>query len=151
MVPYEELKAARTVRREVKDAMRTPMKKVNAARVEAKATSEGFDPDYIAWVRTQPCIITGLRTGAILSVNGGHRIIRVEPAHMVAGRTKGTDMTALPVDWWLHTKGPESQHVMGIKSWQRHHKLDIPALIAAHRKRYALEMAANLKAKGTHQ
>lgn len=143
---HEELKAAREMRRAVK--LRTPMKSVNKERVAKKETTEGFDPDYLAWIRLQPCIITGLRTGEILHAPGtASRPIRVEAAHMLAGRTKGTDMTALPVDRLYHRHGAGSQHVMGIKSWAHHYRLDLPALIAAHRKRYSLEMAAKVAAK----
>lgn len=147
---HEELKATRDARREVK--LRAKLKAVNKERAEKKAESEGYDPDYLDWVRTQPCIISGLVTGQWMlqqeSPTGRMRQVRVEAAHMKAGRTEGTDMTALPVDVVYHSSGhPESQHKMGIKSWAKHHKLDIPALIAAHRKRYALECAEKAREK----
>lgn len=145
LIPYDELKATRDARRAVK--VRAPLKKVNKERVAKKAESEGYDPDYLDWIRKQPCIITGKKTGEPITAIVGSRLVRVEAAHMRAGRTKGTDMTALPVDWWWHTGGPYSQHKMGIRSWADHHNLDIPALIAAHRKRYALEMAEKVKSR----
>ena len=136
-----ELVAQREARKALR-SNKTPLKAVNKERVAKKAESEGYDPDYLGWIRKQPCIITGKRTGELhLDQYQQPQPTRVEAAHMVAGKTKGTDMTALPVHWWYHTTGPESQHKMGIKSWAKHHNLDIPALIAAHRKRYSLEMA----------
>jgi hypothetical protein len=143
LIPYGDLKGARDVRREVK--LRDPMKKVNKERVAAKKTAEGFDPDYLAWIRKQPCIICGLVTGQPLHYSDkSERLIGaafIEAAHMAAGRTKGTDMTALPVEQFFHRTGSTAQHRIGIKSWAKLYRLDIPALIAAHRKRYSLEMA----------
>jgi len=128
-----------------KQFLRTPKEpKPLKAKKEKPAALEGFEPEYLKWISKQPCIITGLRTGDRWTDPHGHTCFYfVVRAHMKAGRTKGTDATALPVGDFYH----KQQHVMGIVSWQREHKLDIPALIAAHRKRYALECAEKARTK----
>jgi hypothetical protein len=139
---HEELKATRDARRQVK--IRAKLKAVNKERAAKKAESEGYDPDYLDWIRTQPCIISGRRSGdSPRHVSGDfwlHPAV-IEAAHMKAGRTEGTDMTALPVASELH----KEQHRLGIKSWAKKYNLDLPALIAAHRKRFSLEMAERAK------
>lgn len=143
---YDELKATRDVRKAVKLVQKS--KPARQPKREAE-NREGYEPEYLDWIRKQPCIITGRTTGRWWVLSHGQEVrveVKVEAAHMKAGRTKGTDMTALPVESQYHTRGPESQHEMGIKSWARHHHLDIPLLIAQHRKAYALECAAKVKA-----
>lgn len=140
--PRDQIVAERDARKALKESMRKPLKKVNKERVAKKAESEGYEPEYLAYLRTMPCIITGARTGERIEVRElgitRWRIARVEPAHMKAGRTEGTDLTALPLDYRFHRE----QHRIGLRAFAEKYGLDIPALIAKHRKAYSLENAA---------
>lgn len=73
------------------------------------------DPEYLAWIRTQPCIMC---TGWIDPT--------VE-AHHYGGRafgTKAPDRLAIPLCLWHHTIGPSSVHKLG-KGWADRHGLDM--------------------------
>lgn len=140
---YEDVKGTRDVRKSVK--LRQSMVKKNVER-QGQRVVEGRDPDYLAWVPTQPSVVSGVRPGEPVAARGmlrGWRPAKMVPAHMKHGRTADCDQTALPLEWWEH----EEMHRIGIKSWAKKHNLDIPALIAQHRKRYALEMAEKAAAK----
>lgn len=147
LIPYDELKGTRDARRQVK--VRAKLKAVNKERAAKKVENEGYDKDYLDWIRKQKCIITGAVTGDWIELPNGTRYrALIVAAHMAAGRTQGTDMTALPVEWRHHDAGyPTGQHRMGLRTWATANKLDIPVQIASHRKRYALECAEKARQK----
>lgn len=129
----------------VKDAPK-PVKKKNEKR-GGERFPELRDPDRLAWTRTQPCVISGAITGQYIT-DGPHprpRVARIVPAHMRSRGAAGDDSSVLPVESEYH----DEQHAIGIKSWAIEHSLNIPALIAEHRKRYALQMADKVKAAAT--
>lgn len=70
-----------------------------------------YDPGYLAFLRTRPCMICGTRQG-------------VEAAHIRFGLTgmgrKPDDSKALPLCAWDHRNGPHAQHKTGDEQawWQ---------------------------------
>ena len=74
------------------------------------------DRDYLAWIRSLPCLICGSR--------------RSEAAHLGARAfgQKCSDRETGPLCAWDHRLGPRAQHALGRMFWQ-HHGIDPARLI----------------------
>jgi hypothetical protein len=105
-------------------------------------------PEYIEWLKSQPCCITGHSTGAwvqILSRRRDGRLlagqmlqIQVDPMHIRARGAAGDDLwNAVPVAHHLH----EESHGInsGIKTFQRKYSVDLKAIAAEYTERYLAE------------
>lgn len=83
------------------------------------------DPDYLAFLRTQPCCVTGSWRG-------------VESAHFgPRGRgQRADDRQALPLTRQLHRQ----HHALGTAKFVELHKLDLNALILDHNSLYESQL-----------
>ena len=109
------------------------VKPVNRKRA-AKRKARDFGP-YADWIRTQPCCISGKRTGE----DGVLPYTRcfVEAAHVRSRGAGGTsDANLVPLDWVLHS----AQHTSGIRALEKKYGVDLKALAADYWAAYQLEM-----------
>lgn len=98
-------------------------------------------PEYVAWIRTQPCVVVGVRTGQMYPVAGTQvipvdgsqgrqdwRECVVEAAHIKSRGAGGADAdNTVPLDRAMHRE----QHRIGIQSFQRKHGIDLKAIARA--------------------
>ncbi len=94
-----------------------------------------LDPDYLAWVRLQPSVVSGLSSWA-------HGVV-MEANHIRNGRgggvgTKPNDSRALPFTVQEH----RAYHDEGAESFAIKHGLVYEKLIEQHNRRYAKECPA---------
>ena len=77
------------------------------------------DLKYLAWIRTLPCLVCG-RTGGIEAAHTGpHGIGQKSP-----------DTSAVPLCAIHHRTGRDSYHKLGPRAFERHHGLDLRAIVA---------------------
>lgn len=113
---------------------RTPLPKRTSApnRKRSGPPRRGrvHDPEYLAWIREQPCVVTFCK------------IPRSEAAHVGEIRGLGqkcSDHETIPLCVWHHgPEGPQSHHRLGKGFWP-FWGLDRDALIAEYRERYLEE------------
>lgn len=84
------------------------------------------DPDYVAWVREQPCI-------ACHQV-GNRQLGPSQCAHMRTRRNHG-DRWILPLCLWHHTE----QHQIGIQSFLKKYNLRLGLLCKEYRALYEVQ------------
>ena len=73
---------------------------------------------YLAWIRTQPCIICGARRGIEASHTGPHGLGQKSP-----------DTSAIPLCERHHRTGNDSYHRLGPRRFSEVHNLDTSAII----------------------
>ena len=66
------------------------------------------NPRYLAWIRTLPCLVCGKTMG-----------IEASP-----------DISAIPLCARHHRTGRDSYHKLGARAFERHHRLDLRAVVA---------------------
>jgi len=103
---------------------RTPMKQRNAKRGGAKFPKRR-DPEYMAWIRTLPCLIAGLRRKESAEWSNGENWHeewwheckgRVQAAHVKSRGAGGDDVgNVLP----LCARAHHEQHTIGMKTWAK--------------------------------
>jgi hypothetical protein len=76
------------------------------------------NPAYLAWIRTQPCVICG-RTGWIEAAHTGLRGLG----------QKSSDTSAIPLCAKHHRTGKDSYHRLGARQFAQTHNLDIAAIV----------------------
>lgn len=76
------------------------------------------NPQYLAWIRTQPCVICGERRGIEASHTGPHGLGQKSP-----------DTSAIPLCHKHHRTGRDSYHKLGARRFAQVHDLDIPAIV----------------------
>lgn len=97
----------------------------------------GRDPAFLAWLRNQPCCISGVRSGEWITVpfpDGSTAKVpaRIEAAHVKTRGSGGVDRgNAVPLELSQH----RALHRIGIKTWQRERKVDLHELA----KKYAAD------------
>lgn len=102
-----------------------------------KRYAELRDEPFLAWIRQQPCCVSGVRTGEWIEVpfpsgRTGKVPARIEAAHVKTRSTGGPDRgNVVPMELSKHRES----HRIGIKSFARKHGIDLREL-AAH---YATE------------
>ena len=73
---------------------------------------------YLAWIRTQPCVVCGERRGVEASHTGPHGLGQKSP-----------DTSAIPLCAKHHRTGNDSYHRLGPRRFAQVHNIDIPALV----------------------
>lgn len=76
------------------------------------------NPRYLAWIRTQPCVVCGARRGIEASHTGPHGLGQKSP-----------DSSAIPLCSKHHRTGNDSYHRLGARRFAEVHNLDIPAIV----------------------
>jgi len=83
---------------------RSPMKKGKSKRAQKSGGHlfpANVDKAFRAWVREQPCVVTGYATGGWSAILG--RAVRVVCAHLKSRGSGGKDAeNIVPLDWQLH-------------------------------------------------
>jgi hypothetical protein len=74
---------------------------------------------YLAWIRTLPCLVCGVTTGIEAAHTGPHGMAQKSP-----------DTSAIPLCVKHHRTGRDSYHKLGARAFERHHQLDIGAVVA---------------------
>ena len=77
------------------------------------------NPRYLAWIRTLPCLVCGRTTGIEAAHTGPHGMAQKSP-----------DISAIPLCARHHRTGRDSYHKLGARVFERHHQLDIRAVVA---------------------
>jgi hypothetical protein len=75
--------------------------------------------EYLAWIRTLPCIICGAIRGIEASHTGPHGLGQ-----------KSSDYSAIPLCVRHHRTGNDSYHKLGPRRFCAAHGVDVPALVA---------------------
>jgi len=89
--------------------------------------------EYLKWLRSQRCVVTGLYTWQTITLpNGITGITFVDPAHVRTKRLSGDLWNAVPLAHHLH----EEQHRIGIKSFQAKYGVDLAELAREHTERW---------------
>lgn len=73
---------------------------------------------YLAWIRTQPCVVCGVQRGIEASHTGPHGLGQKSP-----------DTSAIPLCVRHHRTGNDSYHRLGPRRFAQVHNLDIPAIV----------------------
>ncbi len=76
------------------------------------------NPRYLAWIRTQPCVVCGARRGIEASHTGPRGIGQ-----------KSSDLSAIPLCHRHHRSGKDSYHNLGQRQFADVHNLDIPDIV----------------------
>ncbi len=104
---------------------------------DIKAIKPLRDPEFLAWLRQQWCIICEFVTGS--EAGSGH----IEAAHIgVRGlRQRSSDHEAVPLCVRHHRTGKDSHHILGKNFWT-HHGLDKLRVLTSLHARYEAERLA---------
>jgi len=73
---------------------------------------------YLAWIRTQPCVVCGATRGIEAAHTGPHGLGQKSP-----------DPSAIPLCQKHHRTGKDSYHRLGSRRFSGLHKLDIPDIV----------------------
>jgi hypothetical protein len=73
--------------------------------------------EYLAWIRTLPCVVCGSERGIEASHTGPHGLGQ-----------KSSDYSAIPLCIKHHRTGSDSYHKLGPWKFSELHSLDIPAI-----------------------
>ena len=76
------------------------------------------DQKYLAWIRTLPCLICGRAAGVEAAHTGPHGMALKSP-----------DSSAIPLCARHHRTGRDSYHKLGPRIFERHHGIDIRAVV----------------------
>lgn len=75
-------------------------------------------PQYLAWIRTQRCVVCGAQRGIEASHTGPHGLGQ-----------KSADTTAIPLCSKHHRTGNDSYHRLGPRRFAQVHNLDVAAIV----------------------
>ena len=76
-------------------------------------------PKYLAWIRTQPCLVCGKTSGVEAAHTGPHGMAQ-----------KSSDTSAIPLCPRHHRTGRDSYHRLGPRAFEMQHGLDLRAVVA---------------------
>jgi hypothetical protein len=74
---------------------------------------------YLAWIRTQPCLVCGKTGGIEAAHTGPHGLGQ-----------KSLDTSAVPLCARHHRTGRDSYHKLGPRAFERQHGLNLRAIVA---------------------
>jgi hypothetical protein len=77
------------------------------------------NPRDLAWIRTLTCLVCGRTTAIEAAHTGPHGMAQKSP-----------DISAIPLCVRHHRTGRDSYHKLGARVFERHHQLDIRAVVA---------------------
>jgi hypothetical protein len=102
--------------------------------------------EYLAWLPTQPCCVTGKREGAWVS--DGAFYIAIDPAHVRPRSLGGDDLwNALPLAHHLHVE----QHRIGLETFWKEVGLDPVKIAAEHTERFLAEHPELAAGRGSEE
>jgi len=74
-------------------------------------------PEYLAWIRTLPCVVCSVTYGIEAAHTGPHGLGQ-----------RSSDLSCIPLCRRHHRTGNDSYHRLG-RNFGAHHSLDIPAIV----------------------
>jgi len=77
------------------------------------------NPQYLAWIRTLPCVVCGSIRGIEASHTGPHGLGQ-----------KSSDYSAIPLCSKHHRTGSDSYHRLGPRRFSKAHNLDLRAIVS---------------------
>jgi len=83
-----------------------------------RARPPARDSRYLAWIRTQPCVVCGARRGIEASHTGPRGLGQKSP-----------DTSAIPLCARHHRTGNDSYHRLGPRNFAERHNLDISVIV----------------------
>lgn len=86
----------------------------------AKPVKPVRNPDYLKFVRSQYCCVSGRNWGVEACHTGAHGL-----------RQKASDLDAIPLIRELHSTGPYALDTIGRAAFERHFNIDIQQIIRA--------------------
>jgi hypothetical protein len=89
-------------------------------------------PDYLAWMRTLPCIVCS-------RVSGGATVIEAAHTNVLGPRgigQKSSDFSAIPLCAAHHRENLDSYHVLGEKEFSHEHGIDLKDLVLRLQSRF---------------
>jgi hypothetical protein len=84
-------------------------------------------PDYLAWIRTLPCVVC-------LRVSGGATVVEAAHTNALGPRGVGqktSDFSAIPLCSGHHRENPDSYHRLGEQRFAPQHGIDLEGLVQA--------------------
>ena len=75
------------------------------------------NPRYLAWIRTQPCLVCGSNRWIEAAHTGPHGLGQKSP-----------DSSAVPLCAWHHRTGHDSYHRLGPRKFGEMHRLDLASI-----------------------
>ena len=90
-------------------------------------------PGYLAWIRTHPCVVCGVRRGIEASHTGPHGIGQKSP-----------DTSAIPLCSEHHRTGKDSYHRLGPRKFSQVHNLDIPGIVRRLNRKPVIRVEAGM-------
>lgn len=107
-----------------------PPRKVNPERKAKRFERDYGGAAYVAWLTSQPCVISGRRNGELAIWGDGYWTkTTIQAVHVRSRGAGGRADDQVPMDWWLH----RDQHITGIRSFCAKHGTTVEALRAAAR------------------
>jgi hypothetical protein len=82
-------------------------------------------PEYLAWIRTLPCVVCHRQPTLFLPIEAAH-------THGLGPRGMGqrsSDYSVIPLCFWHHRGDSDSYHSLGERTFAALHGLDIPSLV----------------------
>ena len=89
-------------------------------------------PDYLAWMRTLPCIVCS-------RVSGGATVIEAAHTNVLGPRGMGqktSDFSAIPLCSGHHRENLDSYHVLGEVGFSHKHRIDLQNLVLRLQSRF---------------
>jgi hypothetical protein len=83
-------------------------------------------PEYLAWIRTLPCVVC-------LRVSGWATVVEAGPRGM---SQKASDFSAIPLCSGHHRRTLDSYHRLGEQEFSHTHGIDLEGLVQALRSRF---------------
>src|SRR6266478_5391723 len=91
------------------------------------------NPKYLAWIRTQSCVVCGASRGIEASHTGPHGLGQKSP-----------DSSAIPLCARHHRTGNDSYHKLGPRKFSQVHGLDIPEIVRRLRRKPMIRIEAGM-------
>jgi hypothetical protein len=76
------------------------------------------NPPYLAWIRTQPCVVCGQTQWIEAAHTGPHGLGQKSP-----------DLSAIPLCAKHHRTGKDSYHKLGPRKFAEVHNLNVPTIV----------------------
>ena len=102
---------------------------------------QGRDQDFLSWLRRQPCCISGVSSGDLITVTfpsgrTARMLAIIEASHVRSRGAGGEDKgNTVPMELSEHRR----IHRIGIKTYQREKGIDLKAMALRYAERYDAE------------
>lgn len=98
-------------------------------RLPYAASRREADPHYLAFIRQQPCLVSGCKARFVEAAHTGDRGLS----------QKASDRRAVPLCLFHHQTGNQSYHRLGRRKFESVHGLDLEVLVSEFNEWYGRE------------